>query len=288
MKPAPFVYHAPTSVGEAVSLLRELACHDPRILAGGQSLIPAMALRLARPGHLIDINGVAGLDSVMSNDNHLRIGATIRHARMQHPSGLGELGKLLAHVVRHIAHYPIRQRGTFCGSLAHADPASEWCLVTQVFDGALTAEGTNGRREIAASDYFCGIMTTALEPTELLTEVRLSQILPSTRWAFEEFSMRAGDFAVAMALVAYDVISGRISNARIGIGGVEAYPRRIPEVERVLNGARPTQAIFVAAGEAVGPTIDPLNDWQADGAERQRLASALVKRALSKTLGGPF
>ena len=129
MKPAPFAYHRPTTLDETVRLLAELAPRDGRVLAGGQSLVPMMAFRLARPAHLIDINAVAGLDALAVRDGALRIGACVRHAEFHRPVDEGPLGTMLASIVRHIAHYPIRMRGTFCGSLAHADPAAEWCVV---------------------------------------------------------------------------------------------------------------------------------------------------------------
>ena len=287
MKPAPFSYHAPASLDEATVLLEKLGREheDVKILAGGQSLVPTMALRLARPAHLIDINGIARLDGVASDERTLRIGATVRHARFHDAQGLGGLGPVLTRVAGHIAHYPIRQRGTFCGSLAHADPASEWCLAAATFDAIMTATSTNGSRQIDALDYFQGIMTTALEQNEILTEATLQQIGPDTKWGFEEFSMRAGDFAVAMALVAFDLDGGTIANARVGIGGIEPFPRRIADAESILNGKRPGEELFLAAGKSVSETVDPLDDWQASGPDRCAIASALVKRTLAKALG---
>ncbi|MFM1813423.1 MAG: hypothetical protein RLZ98_118 [Pseudomonadota bacterium] len=285
MKPAAFVYHAPPTLDEALSVL---AAHgdEARVLAGGQSLVPAMALRMARPAHIVDINRIAGLDRLTSSDSRIGIGATVRHAHFHDATALGASGPLLAEVARHIAHYPIRQRGTFCGSLAHADPSSEWCLVASTFDGVVTAASQGGTRQIAIGDYFQGIMTTALEPGEMLTEVGIAPIGTETRWAFEEFSMRAGDFAVAMALIAYDTKDGRIANARVGVGGVEAFPRRIPEAEGLLDGNVPTADLFTAAAEAVAGAVDPLGDWQADQEERRRLAAALVRRTLASATEG--
>src|SRR5260221_8908249 len=164
MKPARFRYHAPKTIEEAVDTLAEVAADDGRVLAGGQSLVPIMAFRLARPAHLIDINAVAGLDGLVARDGVLRIGARVRHAAFHRPVVEGPLGTLLANVVRHIAHYPIRLRGTFCGSLAHADPASEWCLVAATLGAGMVATSTRGSRTIFADDFLQGIMTTALEP----------------------------------------------------------------------------------------------------------------------------
>src|ERR1700685_2747388 len=162
MKPAAFRYHAPKTIDEAVALLAEVAPEDGRVLAGGQSLVPTMAFRLAKPAHLVDINGITALNRLAVVNGKLCIGACVRHAAFAKPVCDGPLGKLLSSVVRHIAHYPIRNRGTFCGSLAHADPASEWCLVMAALDGEAVARSAGGERVIAARDYFKGIMTTAL------------------------------------------------------------------------------------------------------------------------------
>src|ERR1700685_1831030 len=162
MKPAAFGYHAPKTVDEGVAIPAKVAGEDGRGLAGGKSLVPTMAFRLARPAHLVDINGVAALNRLTVADGKLIIGACVRHAAFHRPVCDRPLGQLLSEGVRHIAHYPIRNRGTFCGSLAHADPASEWCLVMAALDGEAVARSAGGERVIAARDYFKGIMTTAL------------------------------------------------------------------------------------------------------------------------------
>ena len=201
MKPAPFQYHAPRTIEEAVATLARVAPDDGRVLAGGQSLVPTMAFRLARPRHLVDINGVAALSRLVVENGKLCIGATVRHAAFERPVAKGPLGELLREVVRHIAHKPIRARGTFCGSIAHADPASEWCLVAAALGAEMVARSARGERVIPAKDFFSGIMTTALQEDELLTEVRLPLLAADTRFGFCEFNRRAGDFAIAMALV---------------------------------------------------------------------------------------
>ena len=199
MKPAAFRYHAPKTVDETVAMLTELAPQDGRVLAGGQSLVPTMAFRLARPAHLIDINGVDALNRLAVEGGKLVIGACVRHAAFHRQVCDGPLGKLLSEVVRHIAHFPIRNRGTFCGSLAHADPASEWALVLAALDGEVLAKSARGERVVAARDFFQGIMTTALSDDELLAEARLPVLAAGTRCGFYEFSRRAGDFALAAA-----------------------------------------------------------------------------------------
>jgi len=269
-------------LAEAVRLLAELAPHDGRILAGGQSLVPIMAFRLARPAHLIDINTVAGLDVLTVRDEVLHIGARVRHAAFHRLVQDGTLGAMLAAVVRHIAHYPIRFRGTFCGSLAHADPAAEWCLVAVTLDAKLIARSARGKRRFAARDFFQGAMATALAPDELLAETRLAILPADTRFGFEEFSRRAGDYALAMALAVLRIEGGVIAAPRIGVGGAEAMPRRIEAAEAAVSGRRPGEAVFREAAAAAAAAIDPIEDAQTNAQYRRELVGAMVYRALAQ------
>ena len=282
MKPAAFRYHAPKTVDEAVALLAKVAAEDGRVLAGGQSLVPTMAFRLAKPAHLVDINGVTALDRIAVTSGKLAIGACVRHAAFHRPVCEGPLGKLLTDVVSHIAHYPIRNRGTFCGSLAHADPASEWCLVFAALDGEVLAKSARGERLIAARDFFKGVMTTALRDDELLLEARLPVLTDDTRSGFYEFSRRAGDFALAAALGAYRVEDGKIVEPRLAIGGAEVSPRRIPEAERALAGATPGDKAFRAAADAAMAAIDPMEDIVNSAEFRRDLVLAVARRALER------
>jgi aerobic carbon-monoxide dehydrogenase medium subunit len=282
MKPAAFRYHAPKTIDEAVALLAEFAGEDGRVLAGGQSLVPTMAFRLAKPAHLVDINGVTALDRITVADGKLAIAACVRHAAFHSPVCEGPLGTLLADVVSHIAHYPIRNRGTFCGSLAHADPASEWCLVLAALDGEVLAKSARGERVIAARDFFKGVMTTALRDDELLLEARLPLLTDDTRCGFYEFSRRAGDFALAAALGAYRVEAGKIVEPRLAIGGAEVKPRRIPEAERALASAAPGDKAFRAAAEAAMAAIDPMEDIVNSAEFRRDLVLAVTRRALER------
>ncbi|TMG72465.1 MAG: xanthine dehydrogenase family protein subunit M, partial [Betaproteobacteria bacterium] len=201
MKPADFEYHAPRTLEELLALL---AAHreDGKILAGGQSLVPVMNFRLARPPHILDLNGVAELDFLRSQNGFLCIGALTRHEAFHRPLVAGPTGKLLCEVVQHIAHYPIRTRGTFAGSIAHADPASEWCAVVLLLQAEIVARSRRAERRLKASEYFHGTFATALEPDEVITEVRLPILDDTWRTGFYEFSRRAGDFAIAMTAVA--------------------------------------------------------------------------------------
>lgn len=283
MKAAPFIRHAPKTLEEALKILAEVAPQDGRVLAGGQSLVPIMAFRLAKPAYLVDINEVAGLDKIASNGKMLAIGACVRHAAFHKSVVDNALGRLLSVVAHHIAHYPIRMRGTFCGSLAHADPASEWCLVAAALDATLIAKSTRGERAIAAKHFFTGIMSTALAEDELLVEARLPLLANDARFGFNEFSRRAGDFAMAASLVTYHLQGGKIADARVGLGGAEPSPRRIPEAETALNGQAPADIAFRAAAEAAANAIDPLEDHQTNAEYRRDLVRAVVRRALESS-----
>ena len=282
MKPVAFQYHSVKTTEEAVAVLGRVAPEDGRILAGGQSLVPTMAFRLARPAHLVDINGVGELDRLAVDGDALVIGACVRHAAFHRPVVEGCLGALLATVVRHVAHYPIRQRGTFCGSLAHADPASEWCLVAATLDAGITAMSTRGTRRIAAADFFDGVMTTDLAADELLAEVRLPILTDDTTFGFCEFSRRAGDFAIAMVLVTWRLEGGRIADPRLGVGGAEDRPRRIHAAEEALEGRPPDRDAFQAAAEAAAAAVDPMADFGTSAEYRRGLVATLTLRALER------
>jgi carbon-monoxide dehydrogenase medium subunit len=280
MKSAPFSYHTPASVDEAVALLAQWGPQDGRILAGGQSLIPTMAFRVARPAHLIDINGIAELSRITVAGNVLSIGACVRHAAFEGDAVPGPTGALLRKVVRNIAHYPIRTRGTFGGSIVHADPASEWCCVMAGLDGIVTLRSRRGIRRLRADAFYQGIMATALEEDELLLAAELPLLAEGTRTGFAEFSRRKGDFAIAMALVCYRLEHGAMVEPRVAIGGAEACARRVPQAEAALRGRAPGAEVFAAAGAAAAAAIDPLEDINNTAAYRRSLVRTLLGRAL--------
>jgi aerobic carbon-monoxide dehydrogenase medium subunit len=287
MKAAAFEYHAPRSVSEATAILARHAAEGARVLAGGQSLVPAMALRVAAPNHLVDINGIEELKGIASRDSQLIVRACVRHAAFEAPVEPGALGKLLSSVVRHIAHYPIRTRGTMCGSLANADPASEWCLVAATLEPEFTAVSRRGRRAIRSTDWFRGLMTTALEPDEILEQVRFDRLAPGTVFGFEEYSRRAGDFALAMSLVTFRVEAGLITEPRVGMGAVEPTPRRIRTAEQLLLGQKPSAATYEKAAACAAEALDPLVDFRYDATYRKDLARTMVRRALERA-GAPY
>ncbi len=279
MKAGSFEWHPARSADEAVALLAEYAPQDGRVIAGGQSLVPSMALRLAFPSHLIDINGVEEFSRVRVEGGELVIGACVRHAAFHAPVEPGPLGRLLTQVVHNIAHYPIRQRGTFCGSLANADPASEWCLVAATLGARMVARSVRGERVIEASEWFQGIMTTALAEDELLAEVRLPLLPAGSRAGFYEFSRRAGDYALAMALVAWRDDGGTMREVRIGTGSVEVQPRRIAVAEALLEGRVASPDAIAAAAAAVSADVDPLEDIHTTADYRRDLVGTAVRRA---------
>jgi carbon-monoxide dehydrogenase medium subunit len=280
MKPAAFDYHAPRTLDALLTLLAEHG-EDGKILAGGQSLVPVMNFRLARPARLFDLNGIAELDFLRQDGNTLRIGALARHAAFHRPVVSGPTGKLLAEVVQHIAHYPIRQRGTFAGSIAHADPASEWCLVARTLEADIVARSRRGERVIKVAAYFQGTFATALKADEVITEVRLPILDASWRTGFNEFSRRAGDFALAMSAVALKLSGKKVAEARIGIGGVHDRPFRCAEAERVLlKGGSAADA-----AQAVSAMVQPMEDLHADAPYRKDLVRATTRRALEQALG---
>ena len=283
MKPAAFVRHVPKTIDEAVKILAEVASQDGRVLAGGQSLVPIMAFRLAKPAHLVDINEIAGLDRIAVEDSMLTIGALVRHAAFHKPVVDNPLGHLLSAVARHIAHYPIRMRGTFCGSLAHADPASEWCLVAAALDATIVARSVRGERRIPAKEFFSGIMTTALADDELLVAAKLPLLAPDTRFGFQEFSRRAGDFAMTAALVTWHPRDDKMRDVRIGIGGAEPFARRIAEAEGVLEGQAPGGDLFRAAADAAAQAVEPMEDHQTTAEYRRDLVRAMLRRALDQS-----
>jgi carbon-monoxide dehydrogenase medium subunit len=285
MKPAPFTYHAPKTVDDAIALLARYAPEEGRVLAGGQSLVPMMNFRLASPAHLIDINGVRGLDRVREEGGHLVIPACVRHAAFETPVVKGPLGTLLATVARHIAHVPVRSRGTFCGSLAHADPASEWCLAAVTLGAVLTLKSVRGERRVAAGDFLAGIMTTTLAPDELLVEARIPLLPADARCGFYEVSRRAGDFAMTMAMAVWQLQAGGIGAPRLGVGGAEPVARCLAEAARHLDGQIPTPELFATVADKAAQSLtEVMQDAQTSAEFRRELTRTVVRRALERSL----
>ncbi len=278
MKPAAFAYHRAAGVEDALALLARYGPEGGRVLAGGQSLVPLMALRLAQPPHLIDINRVE-FGALRVERGALCIPACVRHAEV---TGPGALGPALREVGSHIAHLPIRSRGTFCGSLAHADPSAEWPLVFATLGGEAVMRRTDGKRVVGAGDFVVDIMTTALAADELLTEVRLAVPGPEVRFGFFEVSRRAGDYAMAMAFVAVSLRDGMVTQARVGVGGAERRARGIAAAEVALVGHAAGETSFSRAADAAAADVDPMEYLQAGAGFRRDLVRTVVRRALQR------
>jgi len=280
VKPAAFEYLAPRSVEEAVALLAERG-EDAKVIAGGQSLVPMMAFRLATPAALVDLNGVSELDHARIDRDALVLGATARHRSVQELPGLRERSAMVAEAVDLIGHPAIRNRGTAGGSVAHADPAAEWPALLLALDGEVDAVGPSGRRTIAAEDLFQTYFTTALAPDEILTEVRLQLPAGAVGSAFLEVAQRHGDFAVAGAgaimVVADD---GSVADARLVLIGVGDTAVRSAAAENILRGASPTDPVLDDAANAIGSEIDPVSDVHGSSAYRRRVTIAVARRAL--------
>jgi carbon-monoxide dehydrogenase medium subunit len=283
LKPAPFEYHAPRTTEETVLLLRDYA-DEAKILAGGQSLVPAMNFRIARPTRLIDINRVFQLDYLTKSASMLAIGALTRHDQLESPVVGGPLGQLLPEVARHVGHLPIRTRGTVVGSIAHADPAAEWCAVAVALDADIVATSSAGSRTIPAGEFFKTVFTTSLRPDELITEVRFPILDDSWSTGFDEFSRRAGDFAIALAIVALKTKDGVVADARIGMGGVAGRPMRMPAAEASLVGKPIGGSSYRRAADLVSATVEPLEDIHGSVEYRRDLAGVMAYRALQKAL----
>jgi CO/xanthine dehydrogenase FAD-binding subunit len=281
MKPPRFEYFAPASLDEAVALLHRYG-GEAKVLAGGQSLMPLLNMRLARPAALVDINRVAGLHSLEAWDGGVTIGATIRQRALQREPLITERLPILVEAATHIGHHQIRSRGTICGSLAHADPAAELPALALAFDAELVARGPRGARTITADGFYRGYLSTALDPSEVLTEVRIPALPSSMAWAFLEVSRRHGDFALVGIVAGLTIDRDRdaVAEARLVYFGVGPTPIRATEAERQLIGQPPGGDAFSAAGEAASRAVDPVDDVHATAAYRRSVAAALTRRAL--------
>jgi carbon-monoxide dehydrogenase medium subunit len=277
MKPGSFEYHAPTTLDEALELLA--ATDDAKPLAGGQSLVPAMNLRLATPSALVDLNRLRGHDGVRVSRGELVIGMLVRHADLERPDLDDALGRLLTRTARLVGHLPIRVRGTFAGSIAHADPAAEWCMVARALDATVVARSRRRERRIAAADFFQGPFTTALDTDELVAEVRLP-LLGTAGTAVREKSVTAGDFATVATVAVLQVEDGTIGSARVGIAGAETRPVRPRAAEDALAGAPAVPETLDAAARAAAEEIDPIADSTASSDYRRHLVHVLMRRAL--------
>ena len=285
MKPPPFAYESPTEVADAVALL---AAHgaDARPLAGGQSLVPLLNFRLARPAVLVDLNRIAALANVAVEDGTLRIGAMARQAAVEAAPAVARGWPILIEAIGHIAHPQIRNRGTIGGSLAHNDPAAELPAVMLALDAEMTAQGPAGTRAIAAGDFFTDTMETALAADELLTRIAVPALPEGTGWSFHEAARRQGDFALVAACVLLRPASGGGLDARVVVTGIGNGPVRVPAAEAILAAPGAAGDACEAAGAAAAEAVEPMDDPHAPAWYRRRLVAALTARASMEAATG--
>jgi len=283
VKPAVFEYFSPETVEEAVALLGEHG-DDAKVLAGGQSLVPLMNMRLARPAVVVDINRIETLAYIREEDWGLRFGALARQRAAERSPLVAARCALLRDALRLVGHVQIRNRGTIGGSIAHADPAAELTAVLAALDGEVTARGPQGDRVIAARELFVTYLTTSLDPRELLVEVRIPALPQGAGWSWMEIARRHGDFALAGVGTVLVLRRGTIADARIGLIGVGPTPVRAIAAERVLIGQAPSEALWEAAAEAVRGAVSPDGDIHASAEYRRHVSGVLVQRALRESL----
>ena len=279
MKLPPVEYEAPTTVAEAVDLLAE-HLDEASVLAGGQSLIPLLALRLARPSVLIDINSIDELSGVSAADGQVTIGAMTREYVAEESETIADAVPLLAAALPLIGHEAIRSRGTIGGSLAHADPAAELPAVAQALDAEFVVGGPSGERVIPAAQWFEGYLTTSRRPDELLLEVRFPAARLGTGTSFQEVARRHGDFAIVGLAASLTLSDGAISDARLAFAGMSDVPVRAAVAEDLLVGERPSAELFDEAARRAIDNIDPPPDLHGSSDYRKKVAAAMVRRGL--------
>jgi aerobic carbon-monoxide dehydrogenase medium subunit len=283
VKPAPFKHHAPSTLEESLEVLAQVGT-DGKVLAGGQSLVPMMNLRLARPTDLVDLNGVVELTELAVDGGQLRIGAMVRQRSVERSAVLVGNWPLIQEALRHVGHVQIRNRGTIGGSLAHADPAAELPAVMLALEAELEVRSTTGRRTVTAADFFLDYYTTALEPTELLTEIRVPGLPPRTGGAVEEISRRHGDFGIvgAYALLSLDPSGTKVERARLTFSGAAPTPIRSRAAESLLEGQTLDEAAIQAAAARAVEDLDPDDDVHASAQYRRETAAVVAARALRR------
>jgi CO/xanthine dehydrogenase FAD-binding subunit len=280
----PYVeYEAPTTVAEAIGLLAE-HLDEASVLAGGQSLIPLLALRLARPAVLIDINGIAELSGVSATDGRVAVGAMTREYVAEESETVADAVPLLAAALPLIGHEAIRSRGTVGGSLAHADPAAELPAVARALDADIVVRGPSGERVIPAAGWFEGYLMTSRRPDELLTEVRFPAAERGTGISFQEVARRHGDFAMVGLAVSLTLSGGVISDARLAFAGMSDVPVRAGGAEDLLVGERPSTELFDEAARRATDDMDPPSDLHGSAEYRKKVAAVLVRRGLREAV----
>lgn len=283
MKPAGFAYHRPQTLSEALQLL---AAHgdDAKIIAGGQSLVPVMNMRLAAPAQLIDVNDLPGLAGIGAKGAFVEVGALARHYQLAESELVRSRCPLLAQAAATIGHYAIRQRGTMGGSLAHADPTAQLPLVAVTLNAEIDIASIRGRRTLSAADFFLSVMTTALAQDEAVVAIRVPAAAPGEGAAFEIFSRRHGDFAIVAVAATITVEKARIAGLRIGIGGVGPVPVAYPDLCRRFIGQPADASWFKQLAQAIRDAVEPEDSHRIPAEYRRELAQTLIERALARAL----
>ncbi len=285
MKPPNFLYARPDTLEDALQMLSEHGA-DAKILAGGQSLVPMLNLRLAEPKVLIDLNRLAELSGIRSDGGKLRIGALTRHRALETSREAFEAEPMIARAAREIGHLAIRNRGTIGGSIAHADPSAEWPLLAVALDAQIELRSKARIRTVRARDFFAGPFATAAEPDEIVAAVEIPRAPAQSGFGFHELCRRPGDFAIVAAACRIRMHDGRCIGAALAIGGADAMPRHISEVDRIVTGSRGEDAVLREAAAAVAKAVDPSGDIHASGEYRRKMAAVLARRALEEAFAG--
>jgi carbon-monoxide dehydrogenase medium subunit len=278
MKPAAFDYVVADNIEMAVASLAQ-AGGDAKIIAGGQSLVPMLNFRLLRPSVLVDINRIGGLAFIEEAGNNIRIGALTRHYQLETSPVIARHLPVLSHAMTHVAHLAIRNRGTIGGSLSHADPAAELPMMALLLDAELHVVSANGKRTIAARDFFLDTMTVDLAGGDIVTEIVLPKLPPKTGWGFEEVARRSGDFALAAVAVTLTVSAGAIAQARIALTGIGPTALRASEAEALLAGQALEPGLTGRVIDAIRAAIEPETDLHASSDYRRHLTGILAGRA---------
>jgi CO/xanthine dehydrogenase FAD-binding subunit len=283
MKPPPFDYHAPQTAAEALELLGRYGA-DARLLAGGQSLVPLLNFRLSAPAVIVDLNHAADLAYIKEENGQVRMGAMTRQRAIEFSPPVKSRLPLLAEATRWVGHLPTRSRGTIGGSLAHSDPAAEYPAVAAALDAELVIRGRAGERVVRASEFFVGFMTTALQPSEMLVEVRMAAQAPDSGWAFEEFSRRHGDFAIIGIAAMLEVEGNRCRSARLAACGAGPTAIRLRAAEEILEQNGVDDRYIDEAAARAAELVDPGADLHTSAEYRRHLTRVLTRRALKRAI----
>lgn len=284
MKPAAFRYHRPASLDAALGLLARFG-ESARPIAGGQSLVPMMNLRMAQPAELIDLSRISSMREVRESPEWLEIGAMVRHHEIEHSPQVKAACALLSTVAASIGHYAIRQRGTLGGSMAHADPAAQWPLLAVALNAEICAVGPSGERCIPARSFFQSLMTTALGPDELLTAVRFPRLQSGEGWSYQAFSRRSGDFAIIAVASTLRIEAGRVSRLRLAVGGAGPVPLALDSLELAQRNEHANAEWAARMGSLARKQCQVADDARIPAIYREELIETLVSRALLEALG---